>query len=119
MSRFFFGCSSIEDIDVDVSGAYSVAYIVYNCNNTTKITLRGLGSQSSLDTNAFTAWYANNWGTGSEEARKTLVDTFLTYSCDRVAKGYDPVEIVLQGTQKRLLTDEEKAAITAKGFTIV
>jgi hypothetical protein len=119
MSRFFFGCTSIENIDLDVSGAYSVAYIVYNCYNTTKITLRGLGSQPTLDMNVFTAFYASSWGTGSEEARKTLVDTFLTYSCDRVAKGYDPIEIVLQGTQKNLLTDEEKAAITAKGFTIV
>lgn len=62
---------------------------------------------------------ASNWGTGSEENRQSLIDTLLTYSKDRVAAGYTvPCTINLSATTKGLLTQEEIAAITAKGYTI-
>jgi hypothetical protein len=40
-------------------------------------------------------------------------------SFDRVAAGYAPFQINLHKDVKARLTDEEKAAITAKGFTVV
>lgn len=62
---------------------------------------------------------ASNWGTGSDENRQSLIDTLLTYSKDRVAAGYTvPCTINLSATTKGLLTQEEIAAITAKGYTI-
>ena len=61
---------------------------------------------------------ATVWGTGSEEARQSLVNSLLTDSYDRAAAGMPPVTIKLSATSKTALTSEEIAAITAKGFTI-
>jgi hypothetical protein len=36
-----------------------------------------------------------------------------------VKAGYSAINLPIDTAQKNLLTDEEKAAITAKGFTIV
>ena len=59
------------------------------------------------------------WGTGSAENRQSLIDTLLTYSYDRAAAGMETCTIKLYPAVKALLTVEEIAAITAKGFTIV
>lgn len=60
-----------------------------------------------------------HWGEGSEENRKTLVDSLLTYSCDRAAKGYHTIDILLQSNALARLTEDEKAAITAKGYNLI
>ena len=62
---------------------------------------------------------ALKWGTGSEEARQSLVNSLLTDSYDRAAAGMPPATIKLAAASKAVLTSEEIAAITAKGFTIV
>lgn len=62
---------------------------------------------------------ATVWGTGSEEARQSLVNSLLTDSYDRAAAGMPPATIKLAAASKAVLTAEELAAITAKGFTIV
>lgn len=59
------------------------------------------------------------WGTGSAENRQSLIDSLLTYSYDRAAAGMETCTIKLYPAVKALLTVEEIAAITAKGFTIV
>lgn len=61
---------------------------------------------------------ATVWGTGSEEARQSLVDSLLTDSYDRAAAGMTPATVRLSAASKAALTAEEIAAITAKGFTI-
>lgn len=61
---------------------------------------------------------ARNWGEGSEENRQSLVDTLLTCSFDRAAAGMPVGTIHLASQTIARLTDEEKAAITAKGYTI-
>ena len=58
------------------------------------------------------------WGQGSDEARQSLVDSLLTYSFDRAAAGYAALTIKLPAASLALLTDAEKAAITAKGFNL-
>lgn len=58
------------------------------------------------------------WGDGSEENRRSLVDSLLTYSYDRAAAGWSAATVALSETVKARLTDEEIAAITAKGYTI-
>lgn len=55
------------------------------------------------------------WGQDSEENRKSLVDSLLTNS----VKQASTKSITLPAATISLLTDEEKAAITAKGFTLV
>lgn len=59
-----------------------------------------------------------SWGAGSEENRQSLVDSLLTYSFDRAAAGYAPLAFQLEPEVLARLTDEEIAAITAKGFTL-
>ena len=59
-----------------------------------------------------------SWGAGSEENRQSLVDSLLTYSFDRAAVGYAPLAFQLEPEVLARLTDEEIAAITAKGFTL-
>ena len=61
---------------------------------------------------------ATVWGTGSEEARQSLVNSLLTDSYDRAAAGMTPTTVRQSTASKAALTAEEIAAITAKGFTI-
>ena len=70
----------------------------------------------------YPAWnFANisrDWGLGGEENRQSVVDTLLNKSRDVAADG-KKVNITLSATTMGLLTDEEKAAITAKGYTLI
>lgn len=59
-----------------------------------------------------------NWGVGSEENRQSLIDSLITYSYDRASAGMATATITLSENTKALLTEEEIAQITAKGFTI-
>lgn len=61
---------------------------------------------------------ATNWGVGGEENRQSLIDSLITYSYDRASNGMATATIKLSTNTKALLTDEEIAQITAKGFTI-
>ena len=61
---------------------------------------------------------AISWGTGSEENRQSLIDSLITYSYDRASAGMDTATITLSANTKALLTEEEIAQITNKGFTI-
>lgn len=58
------------------------------------------------------------WGTGGEESRESLIMSLVTESFDRTAAGWNSLVISLSARTKAVLTDEEKAAITAKGYTI-
>lgn len=72
--------------------------------------------QSSLKSYDFSA--VPNWGTGSDENRQSLIDSLITYSYDRASNGMSTATIKLSANTKALLTEEEIAQITAKGFTI-
>lgn len=58
------------------------------------------------------------WGTTDEEARQSVIYTLLTNSYDRAANGLSAATIQLHANTKAVLTEEEIAAITAKGYTI-
>lgn len=61
----------------------------------------------------------NNWGTGSEENRQSLVKSLVENTVDRTKfSGAKPVTIQLDPAVKALLTADEIAQITAKGYTI-
>ena len=77
--------------------------------------LKNLG-KSTLATYNFSG--ATAWGTGSEENRQSLIDSLITYSYDRASNGMPTATIKLSANTKALLTEEEIAQITNKGFTI-
>lgn len=61
------------------------------------------------------------WGVNEDDipdARQSLIDSLITYSFDRASAGYPTCTITLSSTTKALLTEDEIAQITAKGFTI-
>lgn len=87
-----------------------------------QITFRNLGNviNSSGATGSVTInIYYPAWGSGDEAARQSLVDSLLTYSIDRTAKGWGVCRLGLPSAVIARLTDEEKAAITAKGYSLV
>jgi hypothetical protein len=86
--------------------------------------MRGLGTAASFTTTndltrTMAAWGAPDPdGTDPDGNLQSMIDTLLTYSFDRAAAGYSACTIVLHANAKARLTDEQKAAITAKGYTI-
>lgn len=87
-----------------------------------QITFRNLGnvinSTGAEGTVTINIYYPA-WGSGDEAARQSLVDSLLTYSIDRAAKGWGTCRLGLPPAVIDRLTDEEKAAITAKGYSLV
>lgn len=87
-----------------------------------QITFRNLGNviKSSDGSGSVTInIYYPAWGSGDDAARQSLVDSLLTYSIDRAAKGWGACRLGLPKAVIARLTDEEKAAITAKGYSLV
>ena len=65
--------------------------------------------------------YSQVWGINTDEvpdARQSLIDSLITYSFDRAAAGYSTMTMKLYKDVKALLTEDEIAQITAKGYTI-
>jgi hypothetical protein len=79
------------------------------------ICMKNIG-KSTLTTYDFSG--ATSWGTDGEESRQSLIDSLITYSYDRASNGMATATIKLSATTKALLTEDEIAQITAKGFTI-
>lgn len=61
----------------------------------------------------------NNWGTGGEENRQSVVNSLITNNIDRTQfEGAGNATITLAYKTKALLTEDEIAQITAKGYTL-
>lgn len=116
MNSMFYNCSALTTIpQLDTANVEYMSYMFSGCSKLVNMLLKNLGKSS------LTSWdlsSAANWGTGSTENRQSLIDTLITYSYDRAANGMSTCTIKLSSTTKALLTEEEIAQITAKGFTI-
>ena len=96
----------------DITGYYSL-------DNLRKFTIKDIGYTSgctSVDIRNLTVWGENT--DEIPDARQSLIDSLITYSFDRASSGYPTCDIILSTNTKALLTEDEKAQITAKGFTI-
>jgi len=117
MRQMFYQCKSMTHApELDAASATDLTFIISGCLALTHLTIRNLGRAAGLTSAPFTG--VQKWGSGSDEARQTLVDTLLTYSFDRAAAGYDVCRISVAAAVLARLTEAEIAAITAKGFTI-
>lgn len=91
-------------------------------NNTIYALLKNLGTPSALT--KINLKGSNILGIETEEvpesagALQALKDSLITYSFDRATAGYDTCTITLYADTKALLSEDEIAQITAKGFTI-
>lgn len=114
----FVSCTALKKIflfDIpSVTG--SIGNLFLGCSSLVFALIKNLGKSSSFKGCQLQG--AIKWGTGSEENRQSLIDSLITYSYDRASAGMATATITLSANTKALLTEEEIAQITAKGFTI-
>ena len=139
MSNMFQRCTSLRFIPIlNAKNCKSMGYAFDNCSNLEVILELDMSScvhhHSAFDgcsklrymkvtnigkaTTQYKFATLSSWGTGGEENRQSLIDSLITYSYDRVSNGMATATITLSANTKALLTEEEIAQITAKGFTI-
>lgn len=99
---------------------YNWIWSFYQNKCTRYMVVKDIGIDSKYD--YINMEYSQVWGINSDEvpdARQSLIDSLITYSFDRAAAGYSTMTMKLYKDVKALLTDEEIAQITAKGYTLI
>lgn len=123
----FEGCRKlvrIEGISVKSYGSISRSTIFpyANQSNTRYMLMKDIGTNENQT--SISLPNILNWGVTDESdslsagARQSLIDSLITYSFDRATSGYSTCNISLASNTKALLTEDEIAQITAKGYTI-
>lgn len=116
MNSMFSGCTALTSIpQLDTSNVTDMGSTFSGCTALRFIKITNLG-KSKTTTYDFSG--ATNWGTDGEESRQSLIDSLITYSYDRASNGMPTATIKLSANTKALLTEEEIAQITAKGFSL-
>jgi surface protein len=122
MYGMFSDCTSLKSLDLssfDTSKVTSMDYMFSFSNNLTDLIWNNLGNGSGYT--AISLSNLSKLGINTEaypNARQHLTDSLITYSYDRATNGYSTCTITLHANTKAVLTNEEIAQITAKGFTI-
>ena len=124
--EMFNRCTSLTTIEGISFKSFSAStmnhqYLVGSASNSSirKAVFKDIGYQSTAV--QFNTKNISNWGVNTDEiqdARQSLIDSLITYSFDRASAGYDTCTITLGANTKALLTEDEKAQIIAKGFTL-
>ena len=84
--------------------------------------LTDFGTGSDCTSANFGLWRV--WGIENESiplsagARQSVIFTFITFSYDRATAGYSACTVTLSSNTKALLTQDEIAQMTAKGYTL-
>ena len=139
----FNNCSSLTSLDLtgfDTSAVTTMDYMFYECRGLTFLDL------SSFDTSALKSSYGMQkmfdactglislilgpnffktsqvtsvgFSSSTKWTNDTVVTSLVTNSYDRAAAGLSAMTLWLSANTKAALTDEQKATITAKGYTI-
>lgn len=114
MNSMFNGCSSLTYLDLsnfDTSGATGMGAMFSGCYSITSLLL----GQNFFKTSAVTII---DFSSCSKWTNETVVTSLVTNSYDRAAAGLNTLTIKLHANTKEALTDEQKATITNKGYTI-
>lgn len=125
-SSIFSNCSNLIKVEeFNCQNSYNLnSYTLfgYSINNSIRfLLLKGIGTKVTSSINLS---YAKNWGIEDESiplsvgARQSVIDSLITYSFDKVSNGFSAINLTLSDNTKSLLTEEEIAQITAKGYTI-
>ena len=114
MHDMFNGCSSLTSLDLssfNTSAVTSMGSMFRNCPNLTSLILGPnffkTPTVTSIDFSSCTKW-----------TNDTVVTSLVTNSYDRATAGLKTMTLQLSANTKAALTDEQKATITAKGYTI-
>ena len=148
ISYMFNSCSSLSTLDVsnlDTSNVTDTSWMFYNMSKLKELKLgsftmanvksygymfngnnvlqdfiwNNLGDGQSVTSFDFSS--SNKLGVNDDtypNARQHLTDTFVTNSYDRASAGYSACKVSFKSNTKALFTEEEIAAMTAKGYTI-
>ena len=114
MSSMFAYCSALTSLDLsgfDTSAVTSMGYMFSNCSSLTSLIL-GPNFFKAPNVTSIDFSYCSKW------TNNTVVTSLVTNSYDRATAGLKTMTLKLSTNTKAALTDEQKAAITAKGYTI-
>ena len=109
----FNGCSSLTSLNLssfDTSMVTNLWLLFDNCKSLTSLILGPNFFKTSYNYVDFS--YSTNW------TNDTIVTSLVTNSYDRATAGMKTLNLKLSANTKAALTDEQKAAITTKGYTI-
>ena len=108
---------SFKSLNTTIGNAYLTGYGAINYLRYALI--KDIGTCTGMTSIDFINW--PKWGVDDEtttDARQSLVDSLLTYSFDRATAGYSTCTISLHSNTEAVLTSDEIAQITSKGYTI-
>lgn len=108
---------SFKSLNKTVSQNYLTGY--NDMNQLRYVLIKDIGTCTGMTKVDFSYWSV--WGVNDKtttDARQSLVDSLLTYSFDRATAGYSTCTITLSSETKKVLTSDEIAQITSKGYTI-
>ena len=114
MRSMFYGCYALTSLDVsnfDTSKVTSMNDMFYECYALTSLLL-GPNFFKTSAVRSIDFSYCSKW------TNETVVTSIVTNSYDRAAAGLNTLTIRLHANTKAALTDEQKATITNKGYTI-
>ena len=114
MSGMFYSCSSLTSLDLtglDTSAVTNMASMFQGCSGLTSLILGPNFFKSSKVTDI-------SFSDCTKWTNDTVVTSLVTNSYDRATAGLKTMTLKLSTNTKAALTDEQKAAITAKGYTI-
>ena len=114
MGYMFSGYSSLTSLDLssfDTSAVKDMIDMFQACWLLTSLLL----GPNFFKTSAVTSI---NFGACGKWTNETMVTSLVTNSYDRATAGLNTLTLKLHANTKAALTDEQKAAITSKGYTI-
>ena len=114
MRYMFFRCYSLTTLDLssfDTSAVTSMRAMFQECNSLNSLLLGTNFFKTSEVTDIDFSW-CGKW------TNDTVVTSLVTNSYDRATAGLNTLTLKLHNNTKAALTDEQKATITSKGYTI-
>ena len=114
MNYMFEGCLGLTSLDLssfDTSAVTGMNRMFYNCTHLVSLILGPNFFKTSKVTYV-------DFSDSTQWTNDTVVTSLVTNSYDRATAGLSTMTLALSANTKAALTDEQKAAITAKGYTI-
>ena len=114
MELMFNSCSKLPSLNLSSFDTSSVTTMYNMFKNCTSLTTLILGPNFFKTPNVTSVdfSYSTKW------TNDTVVTSLVTNSYDRATAGLSTMTLLLSAETKAALTDEQKATITAKGYTI-
>ena len=113
-------CLSLKSINTTITYDYFTG--PFEMPKLRYVLLTDFGTESDCTSANFGLWRV--WGVEDETielsagARQSVINTFITFSYDRATAGYSTCTVTLSDNTKALLTQDEIAQMTAKGYTL-